>query len=141
MYNYALAELLSTKPKFIAVHDWWLQIVAAYLGKIGHVDEATILYRQHNKNSIGAKDTRKLSYKIKQLFNYSHIKQRINTTYPQAESMLDLYSDRLTDPQIKLLEDFITIPHSNKFAKWRTICRNKVFMDGFSRNVAYLIFV
>lgn len=91
MYNRALAEVLTEKPEFCVVHDWWLQIVAAYFGKIGHVDKSTVMYRQHGENSIGAKDTRKLSYKLRQLLNSSHIKNRINDTYPQAESLLGLY--------------------------------------------------
>jgi len=141
MYNRALAELLTVKPAFCVVHDWWLQIVAAYLGKIGHVDDATVLYRQHGNNSIGAKDVRTLSYKINQALNNSHIKNRINATYPQAESLLEAYRDKLTAKQVELLERFIAIPHIGKFARWQTICNQKLFMDGLSRNIAYFIFV
>ena len=141
MYNRALAELLVKEPKFCVVHDWWLQIVAAYFGKIGHVDKQTILYRQHGRNDIGAKDVRKFSYKMRQLLNNSFIKKRINSTYPQAESLLEIYKDKLTEQQINLLEKFIAIPHLKKIERWRTICSQKLFMDGFSRNVAYFMFV
>jgi len=141
MYNRALSDLLVDKPNFCEVHGWWLQIVAAYLGEIGHVDEPTILYRQHGKNSIGAKDTRTLTYKVRQLMNYSHIKNRINATYPQANSLLELYRSRLTSEQIELLESFISIPNMNKICRWITIWQNKLFMDGFSRSIAYFMFV
>jgi len=141
MYNRAMAKLLVHKPKFCEVHDWWLQIVAAYLGKIGHVDEPTVLYRQHGNNSIGAKDTRTLTYKIRQLLNSSHIKSRINSTYPQATSLLELYRDKLTYQQIELLENFIAIPNMNKLSRWHIVWKRNLFMDGFSRNIAYFMFV
>ena len=141
MYNRAMADLLVKKPSFCEVHDWWLQIVAAYLGKIGHIDEQTVLYRQHGDNSIGAKDTRTLTYKIKQFCNNSHIKNRINATYPQARSLLELYRNSLSDRQIELLESFISIPSMGKISRWRTIWKKKLFMDGFSRNIAYFMFV
>ncbi|MCL2223671.1 MAG: glycosyltransferase family 2 protein [Defluviitaleaceae bacterium] len=141
MYNRAMAELLTQPPKFCVVHDWWLQVVAACFGKIGHIYEPTLLYRQHGKNVIGAKDVRTLSYKIQQLRNTSHIKNRIASTYPQAQSVLDIYRNRLSAPQIELLERFTAMPRVGKFARWHTICKYKFFMDGFSRNIAYFLFV
>ncbi|MCL2387267.1 MAG: glycosyltransferase family 2 protein [Defluviitaleaceae bacterium] len=141
MYNRALAGFLVDMPRFCEVHDWWLQIVAAYVGKIGHIYETTLLYRQHGGNAIGSKDVRTFSYKVRQLLNSSHIRKRINSTYPQAESLLELFRDRLTESQIKLLEHFIALPRMGKFTRWRTICNHKLFMDGLSRNIAYFMFV
>jgi hypothetical protein len=60
--------------------------------------------------------------------------------YPQAESLLKLYRDRLTDSQIEILEKFISIPKMGKINRIRTICKLGVFMDGFTRNAAYFIF-
>ena len=141
MYNRAMAELLKNKPPFCEVHDWWLQIVAAFMGKIGHIDKPTVLYRQHGNNSIGAKDTRTLSYKIKQLRNNAHIKKRIRSTYPQAQSLLELYHDKLTDHQRHLLKTFISIPKMGKFKRWQIIYRNNFFMDSLARNIAFFMFV
>jgi glycosyltransferase involved in cell wall biosynthesis len=141
MYNRALSNLIERKPDNFIMHDWWLQLIAAAFGKIGHTDEATILYRQHGGNSVGAKDTRTLSYKLKHLRHSDYIKERIQSTYPQAESFLKIYREKLTDAQKKLLEQFISIPKMKKINRWRTICKLGVFMDGFSRNAAYFLFV
>jgi len=141
MYNRALSALIDKKPKYCIMHDWWLQLIASAFGKIAHINEATILYRQHGANSIGAKDTRTLSYKINRLMNSDFIKERINSTYPQAESFLQLYLRKLADTQINILERFIAIPEMKKINRWRTICNLGFFMDGFSRNIAYFLFV
>ena len=141
MYNAALADLLKRKPKYCAVHDWWLQIVASALGKIAHLDEPTILYRQHGKNAIGAKDVRTFSYKVKTLLRSGHIKGRINSTYPQAESLLETYRDLLSAPQIKLLERFVSIREMGKIGRIRTIFELDLFMNNLSRNIAYFLFV
>jgi hypothetical protein len=37
------------------MHDWWLALVAAATGYIDYVDRPLVFYRQHTKNSIGAK--------------------------------------------------------------------------------------
>jgi hypothetical protein len=44
-------------PNSIAdmLHDWWLALVVAGVGKIARIDEALIDYRQHPGNVIGAK--------------------------------------------------------------------------------------
>ena len=140
MYNRALAALLTRKPEYCMVHDWWLQIVAAYLGKIGYIRDSTILYRQHGGNEIGAKNVRSIGYKLRQLRNIGFIKARINSTYPQAESFLSLFREKLQPPQIELLEKFTAMPKMGKLRKLYTIFKYRLFMDGFSRNIAFLLF-
>ena len=49
------------------MHDWWMALIAACFGKIGFVRQATILYRQHRANEVGAKNARSLSYNARSL--------------------------------------------------------------------------
>ncbi|WP_125704632.1 glycosyltransferase family 2 protein [Lacticaseibacillus daqingensis] len=37
-----------------AMHDWWYALVAAARGQLVYLNEATILYRQHGNNVVGA---------------------------------------------------------------------------------------
>jgi len=41
----------------IPMHDYFLALKVAKFGKIVYLDTSTILYRQHDKNELGAKDT------------------------------------------------------------------------------------
>jgi glycosyltransferase involved in cell wall biosynthesis len=141
MYNRQLANLFEQPPKFCEIHDWWVQIVASAFGKIAQVDKPTLMYRQHRGNSIGAKDVRTFSYKLKTLFNNAHIKRRIASTYPQAESLMELYGDILSDSQKKLLHAFISIPSKNKLARVFTVFKHRFFMNNLSRNIAYFLFI
>lgn len=41
-------------PGEVLMHDWWLALVASLLGEISFLPEATVLYRQHGANVLGA---------------------------------------------------------------------------------------
>jgi glycosyltransferase involved in cell wall biosynthesis len=56
LVNEALAvKALPISDKAI-MHDWWLAIVAAAFGKVIFLDMPLIYYRQHENNTIGAKE-------------------------------------------------------------------------------------
>jgi len=141
MYNRALAMLLDCKPQYCIMHDWWLQLVAAAFGKIEHLDEATVLYRQHTDNIIGAKNVRKWSYKLDRFIHSNEVKEAINVTYLQAESFLQVYCEQLNESQRKIVEKYCAIPGKWKLGKWYTACELRAFKNGLSRNIAYFLFI
>ena len=55
MINRVLARRAVPIPPEAVMHDWWLALVAAAVGRIGWLAEPTILYRQHQANRVGAK--------------------------------------------------------------------------------------
>jgi glycosyltransferase involved in cell wall biosynthesis len=42
-------------PKDAIMHDWWIALKVAELGKIVHISDQLVLYRQHSGNLVGAK--------------------------------------------------------------------------------------
>jgi glycosyltransferase involved in cell wall biosynthesis len=54
LLNGALLDLALPVPERCIMHDWWIAQCAAARGAIGFIPEATILYRQHGTNQIGA---------------------------------------------------------------------------------------
>ena len=141
MYNRCLSDLIDRVPGFMVMHDWWLMLIASAFGEIDSVDAQTVLYRQHGKNSIGAKDVRKISYKINKLTHYSDMKRALDETYQQAESFLDAYNDQLNSEQTELLETYCKIPSMPKIRRWQTMCRLGCLKNGISRKIASFIFV
>lgn len=53
--NKALRDAAIPFPTDAVMHDWWLALVAAAFGKVDHVCVATVAYRQHEQNTIGAR--------------------------------------------------------------------------------------
>jgi glycosyltransferase involved in cell wall biosynthesis len=141
LYNRALADCLFRMPDDLVMHDWYLMLTAAAFGKIGRVDDATVLYRQHGRNVVGAKPVRKLSYKIKKLSGGREIKAALCGTYRQAGAFLDVFGERLTPAQIAVLKAYRAIPAQNKFGRWRTVCRQGILKNGLARKPAQFIFI
>ena len=141
MYNRALAELITETPPYMVEHDWWLMLVASAFGKIDTVYEQTILYRQHDRNQIGAKDVRTLKYKINKLLKYEEVKKAIDITYLQAQSLIDVFKNKLSSEQNKLLVEYCDVPNHIKPVRWIKIVNLGVLKNGFSRKIAHFIFV
>ena len=141
LYNRALANLLIAEPPYMIMHDWWLILVASGFGVVDHVDEKTILYRQHGKNAIGAKDVRTLRYMIHKLVDWRDTKQAISETYQQAESLLTVYRDRLAPEQVHFLCEYCSIPQKNKLNRLISICLLGTLKHGFARKIANFILI
>jgi hypothetical protein len=140
-YNRALAELVRAEPAFMIMHDWWLGLIAAAFGKIGHLDDQTVLYRQHGRNEIGARDVRTFSYKLYKLTHGGEVRQVFNQTYEQARSFLRLYRPLLNEKQKALLSAYIQIPAHNKVVRFITINRLGVLKYGIARKIANFLFI
>lgn len=55
MFNRVSIKVILPIPIGNIVHDQWIAINIAKYGKIAYLNKATILYRQHSNNSVGAK--------------------------------------------------------------------------------------
>ena len=53
MMNTSLKQITCPIPNGVAMHDWWFALIASAQGRIGYVDKASILYRQHGNNQVG----------------------------------------------------------------------------------------
>ena len=141
MYNRALADLITCAPDHMVMHDWWISLIAAAFGHMGHIDDRTILYRQHRSNQIGATDMRTWRYKLSRLFNPAQVRADIAKTYPQAQEFLEIFADRLDPAQTALLRDYCAIPDKSKLGRIASVIHLGVWKTGFSRNIAYLLFI
>jgi hypothetical protein len=71
LLNRALLEQALPIPEEAMVHDWWLAQVARVRGRIGIVNSAGVLYRQHQTNALGAPGTGVLAM-LRKLWLPSH---------------------------------------------------------------------
>lgn len=82
----AIQYILPIYSKYVT-HDQWIAINIAKFGKIKYLDVATILYRQHSNNVLGA-------YKIGISYFFNKIMQPIK--------QLNIYRDLLTGLNFKI---------------------------------------
>jgi glycosyltransferase involved in cell wall biosynthesis len=54
LINRPLLELVLPLPSVAPMHDWWIALCAATAGQLAFLPEATLLYRQHGGNAVGA---------------------------------------------------------------------------------------
>jgi hypothetical protein len=59
--NKALLQLALPIPAQAMMHDWWLSLVASAFGEIRYIDRPLMEYRQHGRNTLGARLHPKLS--------------------------------------------------------------------------------
>ncbi len=136
MINRVLAVLAPPAP--VIMHDWWLALVAAAFGAIGHVPQSTILYRQHRKNDTGAKR-----------YNYRYITEKVlrgrkamhaslAKTWQQASVMRERFAAELDPEQLFLLNRYSSLGRENFFMRRIWILRLRTFKNGFFRNLGMM---
>jgi hypothetical protein len=136
MFNKTLLQLAWPIPENAAMHDWWLALVAAAFGKIGVLPEATMLYRQHGKNTLGAQKFLSFQYFKK---GYAKLGVAEIAKQAHAEELLKRFSDRLNSDQKKQLKAFRELPKANWPKKALLIFRYRFFKMGFIRNFVNIL--
>lgn len=100
MINEELARLAMPIPEDAIMHDWWLALVASAFGKIAYIDEGLIDYRQHDANTIGAREFRQSGRPnlLIRLLDNQHA-EAFKATAQQARAFNAAYGTRLKSRQ------------------------------------------
>lgn len=128
MINRPLKDLSLPIPAEAKAHDWWIALIAAAMGAVGHVTAPTVLYRQHKGNTIGAVPLGELSLLGKArvfLSGFEGYRAGLLQSFVQAEAFRARYGHALAPADQSLLEDAARIPSSTAWqrlsclARWR----------------------
>ena len=141
MWNKALNNILDLDNENIAMHDWWITLVASCFGKIVCIQKPTILYRQHKKNVIGATKVNTPLFLLKRLSGNAKVKETLNLSFAQAESFLRIYQKSLNPNQIHVLNTFIDIPKTNKFMRIITVFKYHFLKQGIIQVIGELLYL
>lgn len=140
MINRALAQL-ACRPEAVEtmlMHDWWLALLASAMGRTAFLDEATIDYRQHGGNVVGAKDPRSLSYVLQKLKGDA-VRRSLHDTARQAGAFLSCYGPELGQTQRALLADYAAAPQKGKLARLALYRRRDLWKYGLSRRIGQIL--
>ena len=136
MVNRALLELAVQQEDTddIIMHDWWCALLAAGFGKISYVDQALVLYRQHESNSVGAKNIGSIGYLRRRLRDHQDIQHSLQAMRTQAAFLARCFS--AADP---LLSEYGELGGRSKAERFCFYLKNGVRMSGWQRNLGLLI--
>ena len=140
MINHSLAQLISRNydAEAMLMHDWWLALLASACGKIAFFHEATMDYRQHGHNSVGAKNVYAPQYLVKRL---SSVKMRksLDDAANQAQAFLNCYADQLSNQQVVLIRAFASTRGASILRRDRIYLKYDLLKKGFVRVCAQLL--
>lgn len=143
LMNRALLELSTPIPKEALMHDWWVALAASAFGKIGFVPEATIYYRQHGKNQIGA-----IKYSLYTLLkkgfqrfivNFWDRRIKFSIQKNQVEAFYRQYEERLDKKQKEMLKAYLGLPFCFYMAGRYRVIKYGFFRSGFARNIGVFL--
>lgn len=140
--NKKLAEKCLPIPEESIMHDWWIGLVASKFGVIGYVKEATINYRQHSSNTIGAKKFNHLTVFKKAwdlLFHKNLYLKHLHSNLAQAKAFLETYPSQLDQATKEMLQDFIKMEEKSFWQKRSILLKHKLLKQGFIRNIGLFV--
>ena len=120
------------------MHDWWIALLAACCGKAAFLNEATIDYRQHGNNAVGAKNVRSFAFLWKRLRS-RQMRRSILDAIRQAEVFAEVYGDVLNEEQKELIAAFVQTGQVGFFKRNQIYVRYGLLKNGFTRVAAQLL--
>lgn len=120
----------------IRMHDWWAALIAMRFGGLRFMSEATILYRQHGDNSVGAQDGRSLSALCKKALDTRKIRQSIQETRAQAQEFARVFSL----PEDDLITRYANAGQMNKLQRLAFYGKNGIRKTKALRNLGFMLY-
>lgn len=142
--NRSLARLAYPIPEAALMHDWWCALCAAATGNIAFIPQATLLYRQHSANDIGAQGYQNKLKKI--LFSWKAWKARWRY---QQESLYkrwqqaDALQGRLQSVKVSsnVVDKFCSFIRVSPLLRPYFFYKNRFIPDGIMRKLSLIIFL
>lgn len=114
--------------KQVEMHDWWAMIVAKAYGEAIYLNEATLDYRQHGMNAVGASDV-SLSSWVRGIVKDPHSLlgraslMRVNAEKALccASSVERQLSSSLSPDKARALNEIALLPHLNLLARLKVM--------------------
>lgn len=143
MINRALCQFLSQAHDFqrIAMHDHFAALIAQVFGHIGFIKDATLNYRQHGSNVVGASDARSFGYLYKRYRRGKQQFRRDMCAYMiQAQYFYELYHNLIDDPQVRsLIYEWAHLFEKNKIYRTNFYVKNHVIKYGWVRAAVQMV--
>lgn len=131
MGNAALRKAATPIPKQAIMHDWWVALVAVFTGQLVAIDAATVLYRQHGNNTLGAKSRHPIAAMGRALRSprraIERTRQIIASTKIQSGAFAELLSQSLDDHSLRRLLEYSNLSEASFIGRKLFLVKNGLF--------------
>ncbi len=144
MINRSLRDLAITytDENSIFMHDVWCLLIGSVLGDVAYIDEATLLYRQHGDNQVGAKrgSIKWVSEKLSNLFSGKQLAESKKGIVYQRSTALELLRfDGIGNEDRAFLTELANIGSQKKSVRIRFYTENHLIMNDWKNKWKKLI--
>lgn len=139
MINRKLRELVNRFQNTggVEVHDWWVSLIAATVGHIGYVAQATSKYRQHQDNQIGATKTTLLRSLITTSFESA--RESICNSMRRANECYKSLGAEMPSEDYKSLRAYLSIPNEKWYRRVFLLTKAGIWKRGALRKAGQAI--
>ena len=140
--NRALLELALPVSDQAVMHDWWLCMCAGFFGRLAFMPQRLVKYRQHDRNTIGAKS---FWHGLNPLTNWIHGWHRGNaefgSTVKQARAFRDVFAERLGEcsENCITLNLYIDLLSATRWQRLRTLRRCSLWRSHLLLNIVLIM--
>ena len=131
LFNAALREKAKPIPKDAFMHDHWIMLVASVFGKIACLNEATVLYRQHEKNVLGGPSVGFGYFLMRFRQGYASLRKRLYANIRQVEAFVE----RFGDDSPECFKALVGIDKKPWFFRIAILLRHRILKTGLLRNI------
>jgi glycosyltransferase involved in cell wall biosynthesis len=131
--NQALVRLALPVPRAALMHDYWLALVACAAGHVGAVEEPLVLYRQHERNAIGARPYSWRAFVDRIAGGLA--RWDLSALRRQAAALSVRCNSVLTAENRALIDDFVNLPKRTWIGQRWFLLRHGIVMPGLTRNL------
>jgi len=133
--NRALLELALPIPASAIMHDWWLAIVAAALGKVSFIPEPLVRYRQHAGNAVGA---RRGGWP-RAVGPVKDVRRSLARTYAQADTLVGVLGSRMSTETRAVAEAYARLSSLGPYSRRVQVLRHRFFKHGVVKSVGMFL--
>ena len=119
----------------IIMHDWWLSLIASAFGYVYYIPKATISYRQHGDNSVGA-EKRSI---ITALLSLKLMHDRMMLTIEQASEFYNCYNEQLVGKNRRQIISYLQLRDANAFQIIPCLTKANAWRDDWLGNLGMII--
>lgn len=141
LWNKQLNQLFDLENEKIVMHDWWIALVASCFGVISYVNRPMILYRQHQKNVVGATRVNTPYFLFQKLTGNTKIKQTLELSIKQAKEFLCCYEKKISQEQYNILNKYVHIMDYKKIKRIYIIFKQHFLKQGIIQIIGEILYL